>query len=74
MKNRHILSPANAASKTRARVHAFMAIAGIIIAVVCAVILLQETPAAHDVETSRVTIGEVSKLTHIVRIASSWEF
>jgi len=72
MKNRHTSSPAQAAS-TRARVHTFLAIVGVMAAIVCAFILLQDAPVAQ-LHTSRISIPEVSKLTNIMQIAASWKF
>jgi hypothetical protein len=74
MKTRHIPNPATAPSNTRVCVHAFMAIVGVLIAIVCALILLQDAPVLPDMGTSKASIGQVSKFTSMVRMASSWRF
>jgi hypothetical protein len=42
MKTTNII-PANTASNTRARIHAFMVFAGIMTVIICSLVLLQET-------------------------------
>jgi hypothetical protein len=74
MKTLHTPSPVSTPSTTLARIHAFLAIVGVMIAIVCAFILLQDAPLPHAVETSKLSIGGFSKLTNLVQVASSWQF
>jgi hypothetical protein len=73
METRHTPNTASVPSKTRARAHAFLAVLGIMAAVVCALVLLQDAPALH-LETTRLGIGGISKLTAMMQVASSWQF
>lgn len=72
MKNLHTPTPANAPSTTHARGQAFMAILGIMAAIVCGLILLQDAPTLPHMGTNKLGISEVSNLMTMVRIASSW--
>jgi hypothetical protein len=74
MKTRKISATANAPTPNRARVHAFMVIAGVLIAIACALVLLQEAPSLPQIGASKLSIGEVSKLTSLARVASLWQF
>ena len=73
METRHNPDTASSASTTRARVHALLAVLGIMAAVICAVVLLQDASALH-LEISKPGIGAVSKLATMMQVASSWQF
>ena len=68
MKTSH--SPAAPApSATRARAHVFLAILGIIAAIACGLILLQDAPTLPHITTSKLNITSISKFTTLVQTA-----
>lgn len=60
MKTRNT-NPATIASRRLSRIHAFMVIAGIMIAIICSLVLLQDGYASQHSETRRSSVVETSK-------------
>jgi hypothetical protein len=58
----HPTTAANTASNRIARTHSFMVIAGIIIAIICSIVLLQDAYAPQHAEAKETGIAVTSKL------------